>query len=455
MTRIVRPFLIVFCFAALFPLFGRASNRTHPVVSDGIIRPGFGHPGRISAYDPEPELLPKLAEFSLSAGWFEWDGPFPKWWTRDPRWCAAPRLPFLLFRSPDSRKSLPLVLYLGGTGEHGTRLSDQFHQQTVFRKVTSPEFQQRHPCHLFAPMLPKGAIIRCAQQGWSSEASDLLCDAMYAAIAELGPGAVDTNRIYVTGLSYGGGTAFELCCQYPGRFAAAIPVSAIQFPYKIPEESPGNYYLLYNDGEFTPEEFGPFFADLAERVRSLGGDFRMSSFAANGHNAWDAAWSEDFVWDWAFTKTADGRPVPEERSDRFRPKPQERISAVSDRRLACSTSRPETDAEMSLNRAVDGLSGTFYVSPVPMADGDWFQVAFDRPYSGIVRVETGRPDGSGRLSSGVVETSSDGRIWVRLGTVSKRTGAAVVRADRPILYLRVRPTNHRPEPLILREIVFP
>jgi hypothetical protein len=47
-----------------------------------------------------------------------------------------------------------MVIYFGGTGEHGKDLIRQFNQRGVFEKVCTPAFQEKHPCYLFAPMFP-------------------------------------------------------------------------------------------------------------------------------------------------------------------------------------------------------------------------------------------------------------------------------------------------------------
>ena len=41
---------------------------------------------------------------------------------------------------------------------------------------------------------------------------------------------------------------------------------------------------------------------FADKVRKQGGDFRIGTFPNEGHNAWDAAWKEDAMWDWMFSK---------------------------------------------------------------------------------------------------------------------------------------------------------
>ncbi|NLB68492.1 MAG: hypothetical protein GX804_02240, partial [Lentisphaerae bacterium] len=159
------------------------------------VAPGHGYPGKIEPYDETAELKNKMAQFDLTAGWFRRaalssSGAYMFY----PDRCPANELPYLLFSPKRDRKPVPMVVYFGGNGEHGTNLVDQFRQMTVFEKVTAPDFQKRHPCYIFAPMLPKGGAIRSAQPaGHASNLADLVSDAMYAVIASLNSPPVDTN----------------------------------------------------------------------------------------------------------------------------------------------------------------------------------------------------------------------------------------------------------------------
>ena len=400
-------------------------------------RPGDGYPGRLAPYPSTLELRKKMARFRLSAGWFH-RNPLPPntngWLVAD---CgASDSLPYLLFSPRRVNYPVPMVIYFGGTGEHGTNLVRQFNQSVVFEKVTSSDFQRRNPCYVFAPMLPEGGQIRHALPVGTSALSDLTCDAMYAVIASLKRPPVDTNRLYLTGLSWGGVAAFELSCGYSGRFAAAVPVSCIQTPLRIPAAKPGNYWMFHNESSYRSEGSQWAIREMDRIVSAGGGDFRRSTFPDRGHDAWSKAWREDAVWDWMFSKRANGKTVP---------------SAALLPNAVCTASVPGADDAHGPERAADGLDATCYISKEPMSRGDWWMAEFAAPIMGRVSVLTGTREGRGRLTSGFVEVSSDGRNWTRAGKVQRRTGIAAFDADG-IRFLRVRPEPPRPEVLTLREV---
>ena len=87
--------------------------------------PGHGYPGRLETYDTTPELRRQMARFDLTAGWFRRAPINPDTYRYEPDRCPVNELPYLLFSPKHGKKPVPMVLYFGGTGEHGTNLVDQ------------------------------------------------------------------------------------------------------------------------------------------------------------------------------------------------------------------------------------------------------------------------------------------------------------------------------------------
>jgi len=106
-----------------------------------------------------------------------------------------------------SEKRWPLLLFLHGIGERGTDVS----------KVAThgpPKYVKDHPDFPFilvSPQCPDGQL-------WSNDTLLALLDEITANYA------VDTHRVYLTGLSMGGYGAWNLGLSYPERFAALAPI---------------------------------------------------------------------------------------------------------------------------------------------------------------------------------------------------------------------------------------
>jgi predicted peptidase len=111
----------------------------------------------------------------------------------------------------DPKTRRPLILFLHGSGEAGTDNLNQINGNI------DP---------LLAAAEARGAFLYAPQSITDWDDESFLADVMTMidrAIAERG---VDRNRIYVTGLSMGGGGVWNLVSRFPDRFAAAVPISA-------------------------------------------------------------------------------------------------------------------------------------------------------------------------------------------------------------------------------------
>ena len=121
------------------------------------------------------------------------------------------KINYLLFLPQDyeakSGKRWPLILFLHGAGERGNDV----------RKVAvhgPPKYVTEHPDFPFIVVSPQ-----CAEgQHWSNEMVLALLDEMIRRYA------VDTGRVYLTGLSMGGYGSWDLGMTYPEKFAALVPI---------------------------------------------------------------------------------------------------------------------------------------------------------------------------------------------------------------------------------------
>ncbi len=131
----------------------------------------------------------------------------------------------------DPEQCYPLVLALHGAGERGT--DNQIHID-VHRMATSwadSANQKKYPCFVVAPQCPENN--RWADADWSPgfhrislvPVSDEVLTVMDMVDSLIQEFSVDTNRLYITGLSMGGQGTWDILARYPTTFAAAIPMS--------------------------------------------------------------------------------------------------------------------------------------------------------------------------------------------------------------------------------------
>lgn len=292
--------------------------------------PGFGLPGEIAPYGASPQLQEKAAEFGLECHWFirgvplEGDPALAEYRRkasndRDSVFnhlpvgfscsdCTPSRIPFMLRRG-NGRRRLPLVIYMPGNGEQGTNLLKQFRQTAVMRKVSSPEFQRSHPCHLLVPMPPSYGNMNMAHgypEETGGELTDLYCDLVFQLMRE--GLAVDRSRIYLVGLGSGGVAALAMERDHPGRFAAVCsmwdwPSTPVVHPLR-----PGSWWNGRPKDQEGIKELEKNVGD-AEAIRRAGGDFVMEFYPPPPGGKgwwWDPPWQGDRFWEWLFSKTTKG-----------------------------------------------------------------------------------------------------------------------------------------------------
>ena len=111
----------------------------------------------------------------------------------------------------DPQQRWPLVLFLHGSGERGDNPNALVEHGLPRLLTTTLDF----PAIVLSPQAPEDMV------WWGAELNGVsaLLDHVQANYA------VDSKRIYLTGLSMGGFGAWALALQYPQRFAAVVPVA--------------------------------------------------------------------------------------------------------------------------------------------------------------------------------------------------------------------------------------
>jgi predicted peptidase len=132
-----------------------------------------------------------------------------------------------------AEKKYPLIIAFHGVGENGDSASTVYiNSNGLVSSYVSAAFQSRHPCFVAAPHNPSGTWTDTAwtvsntvckyKQGPISTRLNtvmLLLDSLQREFP------IDSNRIYITGLSIGGWATWDLITRFPDRFAAAFPQS--------------------------------------------------------------------------------------------------------------------------------------------------------------------------------------------------------------------------------------
>jgi predicted peptidase len=127
----------------------------------------------------------------------------------------------------------PLIMAFHGVGEDGDSASTLYiNNNGLVSAWVATAFQKKYPCFVVAPHNPSGTWI---DTPWTvsntnvkyrqGPISSRLANSMEILDSLTREFPIDTNRLYVTGLSIGGWATWDLITRYPDKFAAAFPQS--------------------------------------------------------------------------------------------------------------------------------------------------------------------------------------------------------------------------------------
>ncbi len=195
-------------------------------------------------------------------------------------WLAMPvETPADAEHGADDQK-LPLLLFLHGGGEGGD-------DPVQVKKHGPPKMIEQGHRFSMIVVSPQNPSLR---QHWDDHQLIELVDHLSETLP------VDTNRIYVTGMSRGCFGGWMLLTQNPDRFAAFVGVCGGGLaPYaKRVAHVPVRLFHGADDDVIPPGES----VRMADAHRAAGGDCELTIYPNTNHNAWDQTYSDDAMYRW-------------------------------------------------------------------------------------------------------------------------------------------------------------
>lgn len=196
---------------------------------------------------------------------------------------------FLLYLPKDYKatEKYPLVIFLHGSGERGNDLNKVKIHGVPRQIKEGKEF----PFIMVAPQCPEG-------EQWSND----VLNELYLEIVNTY--SVDTNRVYLTGLSMGGYGTWAFAEQYPDRFAAIVPICGGGKPY--------NVWVLKNVPVWvfhgTKDMAVPFneSENMVNFLKKAGGNVKFTVIENGGHDVWTDAYKNPELYEWMLAQSKKG-----------------------------------------------------------------------------------------------------------------------------------------------------
>jgi predicted peptidase len=128
--------------------------------------------------------------------------------------------------------------------------------------------------------------------GWHELDKDLLL-ILDRALAEH---RADPDRVYLTGLSYGGFGTWYMATNYPDRWAAAVPICGAGQPEEVHKIGKLPVWLFQggNDNVVLPE----WSIATADALEESGGDVRVTVHEDLGHDCWTRVYEGEDIYNW-------------------------------------------------------------------------------------------------------------------------------------------------------------
>ncbi len=209
----------------------------------------------------------------------------------------------LLFPDADTMRKYPLVIFLHGSGERGSDNEAQL-KWGVMNFATDQNMIQ-HPAIVIAPQCPEKQSWSNFSRGKSSsdirlqptptKPMELLIGLIHQLVKSM---PIDSNRIYITGLSMGGFGTYDAIERYPGLFAAAVPVCGGGDISRAASIAHLPIWIFH--GAEDPAVNPVFSMDMFEALTKAGAHPGFTQYPEVGHFSWLGAYSDQLMIEWLF-----------------------------------------------------------------------------------------------------------------------------------------------------------
>ena len=204
----------------------------------------------------------------------------------------------------------PLILFLHGFGERG--VDNREHIKHFLWQFVVDGRRQEYPCFILAPQRPANDFSWLEEDkpstAWVNESTFEVMDLLSEKYN------IDTNRIYIVGVSIGGNALWQYVGENPYKFAAAVPIASfVKITKEFAERIKHVPVWAFNgaEDEQLPEVFTRLWVGNLKRA---GGKPKLTQFEKTGHICWNKIYYEAEFLPWLFSQNSANYselPLPE------------------------------------------------------------------------------------------------------------------------------------------------
>lgn len=197
------------------------------------------------------------------------------------------------------RNRMPLIVWLHGKGEAGDENLGQLRwlEQTVFEH---PWERRRYPFFLLAVQCPLDNAIWTSENN-SSRRDDMIEVAKAILDQTIRDYPIDSDRVYLAGISSGGSGCWELAARYPHYFAAVVPMASSGLASgRINNLLDVPVWAFHCKGDPGTPVQGVQSTTIA--LKAAGGNVHLTELDAASHDCWTPAFADYHLVDWLLTQ---------------------------------------------------------------------------------------------------------------------------------------------------------
>ncbi|MCV9929177.1 prolyl oligopeptidase family serine peptidase [Flavobacterium sp. LS1R49] len=192
-------------------------------------------------------------------------------------------LGYALHIPADIKEKKPLLIFLHGSGEKGTDIEKvKIHGPFKYLK------DHKLDAYVLAPQCPEN-------EEWDAEV-------LYRLILKIQKeNNIDSDRIYITGLSLGGWGTWNLAFAHPDMFAAIVPISGfvdliqLEQTCKIAKIPTRIFHGLMDDVVSID-----YAIVVYKELKKCNSNVELTIFDDAGHDSWSRVYDNQEIYDWMF-----------------------------------------------------------------------------------------------------------------------------------------------------------
>ena len=235
-------------------------------------------------------------------------------------------MPYRFFSPQDSDKNKkPLVIFLHGRGDRGNDNNSKiYHDAGIITNENSllkPEMQEKYPCSILVPQCSDktdneewakwiGNSPETPFKGLGKDGSYTMnptpSESGYAALEliekTIANNNINSNKIYLIGVSMGGFGTWELVARKPQLFAAAVPMAGYSDPSKIEKIKHIPFWIFHGSiDKWNPVEGSRHMYRL---LSTKNADVKYTEYKNTTHGeTFEKAFNENQLIPWIFSKS--------------------------------------------------------------------------------------------------------------------------------------------------------